>query len=144
MVQVNPEVNKDGYQFNPVGRVTGLFVEPEAVTAAVEALRAAGVPNDRLEVFTGEEGKRRIDASGEAHGAAGRLFRMVESWVSDTSSFHALAERHLAAGGHVVAAEVGDDEALKSRAMQALSVAGATDVKYWHTLFVEEDNGSTR
>ena len=144
MVQVNPEVNKDGFQFNPVGRVTGLFVEPQAVSAAVDALRAAGVAQHHLEVFTGEEGMRRIDATGEEHGAAGRLFRIVESWVSDTSSFHALAEKHLAAGGHVVAAHVGEDEALKTRAMHALSDAGATDVKYWHRLFVEEDNGSTR
>lgn len=144
MVQVNPDPNRDGFQFNPVERVTGLFLEGTAARAAVDALRAAGLPQGGIEVYCGEEGMRRINASGEEGGMAARLFRRIESWVSDTSDAHVHAEQHLAAGGYVVAAHVGEDDALKTRAMEALTGAGGTEVKYWHRLYVEQDTRSNR
>ena len=138
MVQVNPDPSQDNYQFNPIDRVTGLFDRQGPVTDSVKALEAAGVPSSAIEVFTGDEGIRKLDATGEEHGPAGKLFRLVESWVSDTSDFHASAAAHLAAGGYIVAAHVGEDEALKERAMHTLSDHGAHDVRYWHSLFVEQ------
>lgn len=138
MVDVNPDPTQDSYQFNPIERVTGLFDAHDPVATTVAALQAAGVTSNDIEVFAGHEGMRKLDASGEAHGAAGRLFRLVESWVSDTSDFHALAAAHLASGGYVLAACVGDDEELKARVMELLAAQGASDVKYWHSLFVEQ------
>jgi len=140
VVQVNPDPSKDNYQFNPIERVTGLFVQQGPVTEAVRALEAARIPSRDIEVFAGEEGMRQLDATGDEHGTAGKLFRLVESWVSDTSDFHASAARHLAQGGYVVAAHVGTDETKKESAMQALRDAGATDIRYWHSLFVEQGN----
>lgn len=139
MVHVNPDPSRDNYQFNPIERVTGLFAQQGPVTEAVRALEAGGIPSRSIEVFAGEEGKRQLDATGDEHGTAGKLFRLVESWVSDTSDFHASASAHLASGGYVVAAHVGTDDSQKERAMRALREAGATDVRYWHTLFVEND-----
>lgn len=138
MVDVNPDPTKDSYQFNPIERVTGLFDAHAPVAATVAALQAAGITSSDVEVFAGEAGIARLDVAGEEHGAAGKLFRLVESWVSDTSDFHSLAAAHLAGGGYVLAAHVGADEHLKARAMDVLAAQGATDVKYWHALFVEQ------
>lgn len=139
MVEVNPDPAQDNYQFNPIERVTGLYDAHDPATAAVDALRAAGLSESDIEVFAGEEGMRRIDPTGDEHGTAGKIFRVVESWVSDTSDFHAMAAAHLAAGGYVVAAWVGnDDNARKDTVMQVLADQGARDVKYWHSLFVEQ------
>lgn len=138
MVQLNPDPAQDNFQFNPIGRVTGLFKAHGPVVPCVRALEAAGLASSDVEVFAGEEGMARIDPTGEAHGAAGKLFRLVESWVSDTSDFHAEAAAHLAAGGYIVAAHVGTDDALKAQVMRLLTEQGATDVKYWHSLFVEQ------
>jgi hypothetical protein len=138
MVHLNPDPAQDNFQFNPIGRVTGLFQAHGPVVPCVRALEAAGLASSDIEVFTGEEGMKRVDPSGEAHGTAGKLFRLVESWVSDTSDFHAEAAAHLAAGGYIVAAHVGNDDALKTRIMHVFTEQGATDVKYWHSLFVEQ------
>lgn len=138
MVQVNPDPATENFQFNPIERVTGLFDAHDDVAGAVAALQAQGVAQADIAVFAGQEGARTIDASGEAHGTVAKMFRVVESWVSDTSDFHALAEAHLEAGGYVVAARVGADDLLKARAMRALRDSGAREVKYWHSLFVEE------
>lgn len=138
MVDVNPDVNKDSYQFNPIDRVTGLFDAHDRIGGTLEALVAAGIPATDLEVFAGDEGMRKLDASGEEHGVAGKVFRVLESWVSDSADFHAMAAAHLAAGGYVIAALVGTDEALKTRVMELLAAEGAHDVKYWHSLFVEQ------
>ena len=138
MVHINPDPAQDNIQFNPIGRVTGLFAAHEPVVPCVRALEAAGLPSSDIEVFTGQEGMARIDPTGDTHGTAGRIFRLVESWVSDTSDFHAEAAAHLAAGGYIVAAHVGTDDARKTRAMQVFADQGATDVKYWHSLFVEQ------
>jgi hypothetical protein len=138
MVHLNPDPAQDNFQFNPIGRVTGLFHAHEPVVPCVRALEAAGLASSDIEVFAGQEGMARVDPAGEAHGAAGKLFRLVESWVSDTSDFHAEAAAHLAAGGYIVAAHVGTDEALKARVMRLFAEQGAEDVKYWHSLFVEQ------
>jgi hypothetical protein len=142
MVDVNPDVAQENYQFNPIERVTGLFDAHEPVAATVAALEAAGIASSDIEVFAGREGMRKLDASGDAHGTAGRLFRLVESWVSDTSHFHAQAAAHLASGGYLLAAHVGTDDDLKARVMDVLTAQGARDVKYWHTLFVEQGEQS--
>lgn len=140
MVDVNPDPAQDNFQFNPIERVTGLFDAHDPVTATVAALPAAGVAASNIEVFAGEEGMRKLDATGGEHGTAAKIFRVVESWVSDTSDFHAMAAEHLAAGGYIVAAWVGKDQALKDSVMQLLADQGARDVKYWHALFVEQGN----
>lgn len=138
MVQVNPDPAEENFQFNPIERVTGLFGVNDDVTGAATKVQAAGVPQEDIAVFAGQEGMRALDASGEAHGTAGKLFRLVESWVSDTSDFHAMAAAHLASGGYVIAVRVGGDDPLKARVMELLQDQGAKDVKYWHTLFVEQ------
>lgn len=138
MVHFNPDLAQDNFQFNPIGRVTGLFEAHEPVVPCVRALEAAGLTTSDIEVFAGQDGMDRIDPTGESHGAAGKLFRLVESWVSDTSDFHAEAAAHLAQGGYVLAVNVGTDAALKARVMAMLAEQGASDVKYWHSLFVEQ------
>lgn len=138
MARVNPLLPTEHAQYNPIHHVTGLFESHDAASSAVRDLTDAGFSHDAIDLFSGVDGEQALDPSGDTLGTAGRWFRKIEDWVSDTSKFHELAAATLNAGGFVVAARVGDDEARKGAAMDILTRHGARDVKYWSQWYVEQ------
>ena len=138
MARVNPQLLDENAQYNPIHRVTGLFDAHDGVTTAIRALEDSGVARNDIDIFSGEEGERALDPSGDHLGTAGRLFRKVENWVSDTSKFHEVASATLNAGGFVLAVRAEGDDARKDEAMSILTRHGARDVKYWNNFYVEQ------
>ena len=136
MARVNPSLPNEQAQYNPIHRVTGLFDSHDAVTAAICDLEDAGFAREDIDIFAGAEGEHVLDPSGKAS-AAGRWYRKLEDWVSDTSKFQELASATLNAGGFVVAAKPGEEDR-KGQAMDILTRHGARDVKYWATWYVEQ------
>ena len=136
MARVNPSLQNEQGQYNPVNRVTGLFDSHDAVTAALRDLEDAGFARDDIDILAGTEGEHALDPSGNAS-TMGRWYRKLEDWVSDTSKFQELASATLTAGGYVIAAKPADD-ASRERAMKILTRQGARDVKYWATWYVEQ------
>jgi len=136
MARVNPSLQNEQGQYNPVNRVTGLFDSHDAVTAALRDLEDAGFARDDIDILAGTEGEHVLDPSGNAS-TMGRWYRKLEDWVSDTSKFQELASATLTAGGYVIAAKPADD-ASRERAMEILTRQGARDVKYWATWYVEQ------
>jgi hypothetical protein len=138
MARVNPPLPKEHLQYNPIHHVTGLFDGHDAVTAALRDLEDAGFGRQEIDLFSGVAGEAALDPSGDTLGTAGRWFRRIENWVSDTAKFHEVASATLHAGGFVIAAKVDSDEARKTRAMDILTKHGARDVKYWSQFYVEQ------
>lgn len=138
MARVNPNLPNEHLQYNPIHRVTGLFDVHDKVTSAICELEEAGFARDDIDVFSGVEGEHALDPSGETLGTAGRWFRKIENWVSDTSKFHEIAAATLHAGGFVVAARAEGSDARKGLAMDILTRNGARDVKYWSNFYVEQ------
>ncbi len=138
MARVNPPLPSEHGQYNPIHRVTGVFDAHDHVTLSLRDLEDAGVPRDDIDLFSGIDGEHALDPSGDTLGVAGRLFRRVENWVSDTSKFHEVAAATLHAGGFVVAVRADADDARKQQAMDILARHGARDVKYWSTFYVEQ------
>jgi hypothetical protein len=138
MARVNPDLPNPQTPYSPTHRVTALFHGHDAVTSALHQLVQAGFAGADIDVFAGPVGEQAMKPSGEALGLAGRWFRTVEQVVSDTSAFQALAAATLRAGGFLVAALVGSDDARRAAAMDILTRNGASDVKYWSPYFVEQ------
>src|SRR5688500_8007290 len=138
MARVNPPLPKEHLQYNPIHHATGLFDGHDAVTAALRDLEDAGFGRQEIDLFSGVAGEAALDPSGDTLGTAGRWFRRIENWVSDTAKFHEVASATLHAGGFVIAAKVDSDEARKTRAMDILTKHGARDVKYWSQFYVEQ------
>lgn len=136
MARVNPSLQNEQAQYNPVNRVTGLFDNHGAVTSALRDLEDAGFARNDIDILAGTEGEQVLDPSGNAS-TMGRWYRKLEDWVSDTSKFQELASATLTAGGYVIAAKPADD-ASRERAMEILTRQGARDVKYWATWYVEQ------
>ncbi len=138
MAHVNPPLRDENAPYNPVNHVTGVYDAHDQVTLTLRDLAEAGFARDDIYVFSGEEGQQALDPSGDAMGAAGRLFRKLENLVSDTAKFHELAAATLQAGGFIVAARAEGSDARKSMAMDILTRNGARDVKYWSKFYIEQ------
>jgi hypothetical protein len=71
-----------------VGRLLAVFDDAASADAAVAALRASGIPDERIELFAGPDAAGAFDASGRRRGWRGRLFRIVEfSWADQAPDF---------------------------------------------------------
>ncbi len=126
----------------PRGSVVGILVNDAALADARQRLERAGFGADRCEVLHGDDGLARIDVEGEAHGLGGTIMRRLQAVLSDDDDHvHRYAE-HLRAGHYIVGVTVGDDEAAKQRAADALRGANAESLNYYAKNYVEDLAGN--
>jgi hypothetical protein len=127
----------------PGGNVVGVLMEDAALDDARARLEQAGFGPDRYDVLEGERDVGRIDLKGEEHGRAGSIMRKLQSVFSDDADHARRYAEHLRDGHYVVGVSVGDDEAAKQRAADALRAADAQFLNYYADNYVE-DLGSDR
>ena len=125
----------------PRGSVVGVLADEAAVADARGHLERAGFGADRYDVLHGEEGLARIDVAGEAHGRSGRMMRRLQEGLSDDAGHVREYAERLRAGHYVVGVAVGEDEAAKLRAADALRAAHAETVDYYAENYVEDLGG---
>jgi hypothetical protein len=120
----------------PSGSVVGILTEEATFEDARQRLSQSGF--DRCDVLHGEEGLARLDVEGEAHGRGGTFMRRLQTIFSDDADDVRDYAEHLRAGHYVVAVAVGDDEAAKHRAADALRAAHGEIVHYYADNYVED------
>jgi hypothetical protein len=118
----------DGLLTAPENRVVAEMDDPQAVAAAMEDLTEAGFDRDDIWVLCGPEGAKRLDVSGRDHGLKGRVYRIVE-WIGDERAILLQSEKHLLAGGFVVA--VPADEDVKATAAHVLGGHGGHEIVHF-------------
>jgi hypothetical protein len=118
-------------------------MDDAALDDARARLAQAGFGPDRYDVLEGERDVGRIDLKGEGHGRAGTIMRRLQAVFSDDADDARRYAEHLHDGHYVVGVSVGDDEAAKRRAADALRTADAQFLKYYADNYVE-DLGSDR
>jgi len=122
----------------PGGSVIGIITDEGTVEAARQGLERAGFGAAQLDVLHGDEGLARIDVSGEAHGRSGGIKRRLQAALSDDADDVRRYADHLRAGHYVVGVAVGDDEAAKQRAADALRAVHAEFLNYYADNYVED------
>ena len=127
----------------PGGSVVGVLVDGAALAGARERLQQAGFGPDRYDVLEGERDVARIDVKGEGHGRAGTIMRKVQAVLSDDADHARRYAEHLRDGHYVVGVSVGEDEAAKQRAADALRAADAQFLNYYADNYVEDLNGGS-
>lgn len=128
----------------PRGSVVGILIDDAAFEDARQRLEQAGFGADRCDVLQGDEGIARIDVKGEAHGTGGTIMRRLQAALSDDADHVRRYAEHLQAGHYVVGVAVGDDQAAKQRAADALRAAHAESLNYYATNYVEDLAGGAR
>ena len=138
MIAVNPDLHAKRYHFSPVHRVRGLFTSCDNLPFILQCLAEAGISDDEIEVFVGEEGVQSLDSTGSYHNIMIRLLRNMESmFFSDDTEIHAKTDRLLQSGGCVVDVLTRGKSEKKAPAAQALKNANADEVIYWGHMYVE-------
>ncbi len=126
----------------PGGNVVGVLVDDAALAGARERLEQAGFGPDRYDVLEGERDIARIDLKGEEHGRAGTIMRKLQSVLSDDADHAKRYAEHLRDGHYVVGVSVGEDEAAKERAADALRASDARFLNYYAENYVEDLSGN--
>jgi len=122
----------------PQGSVVAIIGDQAALDAARDHLGQAGLGPERCDVLHGEAGLARIDVDGEAHGRSGGLLRRLQSALSDDADHARRYADELRAGHYVVGVAVGEDEAAKARAAEALRASGGEFINYYAENYVED------
>ena len=102
MARLNCDPYARFHLFALVNRVTALVDNEAAVTAAVQALEADGIPTGDIEVFTGEQGAKCLDLSGREHGRAVHLLRTLEASMGDERETNRRIDQALRNGAALV------------------------------------------
>jgi len=120
----------------PNGSIVGVFSDQGALEEARCGLEQAGFGADRTEILHGEEDMGRIDVEGDEHGKGGGLVRRLQALFSDDADHARRYADELRAGHYLVGVAVGEDQAAKRRAAEALRGAEALD--YYAGNYVED------
>jgi hypothetical protein len=123
---------------DPRGDVVAVFADEPAFEPARERLEQAGFGRDQYEVLHGEADLARIDTTSEAHGWMGRLFRRLQDVVTDESEHARRYERWLREGRCIVGVVVGDDQAAKQHAAEALRGPEVEFLAYYAANHIED------
>jgi len=137
MVSINPDPHASGYKFSPTYHVTAIFDNVNSLPAVLEDLREAGIEEEDVEVYVGDEGAQRLDNRGKRHGVIVRALHDLVMLLSDETAIQAKFVKAIQAGGHVVSIDTDGDAAKKSIAMATLATSGGKDVSYWGAMAVE-------
>jgi len=95
----------------PPHRLFAVFDDPEAGDEAIAHLHAEGgfTNEDDTWVFFGEEGSRRLDVSGSAHGIHAEIIRLLQRLMSSDVNYLRSLDQAVRDGHLVVAVVVGHD-----------------------------------
>jgi hypothetical protein len=132
-----PTTETRGFIGYPTDRMLGAFTDPTAAATAAAAITAAGIPTSDVSILGGEEGARRLDGTGAAHGVAGRARRVVSFTFMDQLPDMAWYERVVRDGGAVLMVRVRGDTG-KAAVLEAMRAKGGHFVNYYGRFATEE------
>jgi hypothetical protein len=93
--------NDSGFISYPLNKVVGIIDRVRDLKAALNDLRVAGFPANKIEVLSGEEGAGRIDAAGVKHGGLARVLRSTQKMLGDYEIEHATRHESEIRAGHL-------------------------------------------
>jgi diadenosine tetraphosphate (Ap4A) HIT family hydrolase len=131
MARINPDPYARGHLFALVNRVTGLLDSEADVTATVQALERDGVATDDIDIFTGEQGARRLDLFGREHGPVVRLLRTLEAAMGDECETNRRIDEALRKGATLVCVKVHRKSDEKARALGVFRAVHGREIHYW-------------
>ena len=119
------------------GRLLAVVDATEALDSIVAALREAGIPEEAIEVFTGEDGATAFDGSGGRNGPGARLLRSVQFTLMDQMPDFAYYEAAAREGRFVVSIKARGADQTK-RAVAILRQHGAHFINRFALFQTEE------
>lgn len=120
----------------PTHKVIGVFADWDQAEAAIRRLTADGWSREQIGVLAGQEGAKRLDATGERHGLLAQLSRIFQNFADLDAKHTARHEQELMAG-HILVAADGEDEERRAQASRTMQAAGGYFINYYGKWWVE-------
>jgi hypothetical protein len=109
-----------GFISYPLNKVVGIIDRIRDVKAALDDLRVAGFPANKIEVLSGEEAVGRIDAAGVKHGGLARVLRSTQKALGDYEIEHATRHESEFKAGHFGIGVIAPRKAEREKVRQIL------------------------
>jgi hypothetical protein len=119
------------------GRLLAVLDTDEAAEAAIRALEESGIPRERIEIFTGDDGASAFDGSGSSHGPAARMLRTLQFTLMDQMPDFAYYEAAARQGRSVVSVRA-RNEAEMRRAVETFRAHGGHFINQFGLFTTEE------
>jgi hypothetical protein len=119
------------------GRLLAVFDSAEAAAAASASIADLGVGDERIEVFTGDEGAAAFDGSGRSHGLFGRVYRAIQFTLVDQAPDFTYYEAAARQGRIVLSVKPQGDEQMRA-AVEVIRRDGGHFVNWFGAWSTEE------
>jgi hypothetical protein len=119
------------------GRLLAVLDTSEATEAAIRALEEIGIPKDRIEIFTGDDGASAFDGSGGRHGPAARMLRTLQFTLMDQMPDFAYYEAAARQGRSVLSLRARNEAEMRN-AVETLRTNGAHFINQFGLFTTEE------
>ena len=119
------------------GRLLGVLDSEAALVAIRASLVDAGLGEESIEVFSGDDGAAAFDSSGARHGPLARILRTVQFTLMDQMPDFAYYEAAAREGRCVVSVKP-RNEAEMRRAVEILRAAGGHFINHFGLFTTEE------
>lgn len=121
----------------PTDSVVGVIDGPEELQAALTALQDASFDMEKIETLCGEAGIDRLDRTGEGHGLAARLLRLVQ-YLGEEQTHLQQHEQELNAGHFLIVVPVGKGTSMKGQAKDILRSHGGHSLHNYGRFAIED------
>jgi hypothetical protein len=119
------------------GRLLAVVDTKEALDSIVAPLKEAGIPDEAIEVFTGDDGAKAFDGRGQRNGPAARVLRTVQFTLMDQMPDFAYYEAAARQGRFVLSIKARGSDQTK-RAVAILRQHGAHFINRFALFQTEE------
>ncbi len=119
------------------GRLLSVVDTKESLDAIVAALKEAGIADEAIEVFTGDDGADAFDGRGKHNGPAARILRTVQFTLMDQMPDFAYYEAAAREGRFVISVRA-RGEAQAKRAVEIFRQDGAHFINRFGLFTTEE------
>lgn len=120
----------------PTNKIIGVFADWDHARAAIDQLSAGGFTKEQIGVLYGQEGARRLDASGGDHGMLAQISRFFQGFA-DMDDKHTKRHEQELLAGHVLLYVDAADDAAREQTRAVMKGAGGYFINYYGKWFVE-------
>ncbi len=120
----------------PTNKVIGVFADWEHARAAIDRLSAGGFTQEQIGVLYGQEGTRRLDASGKEHGILAQISRFFQGFADMDDKHTKRHEQELLAGHVLLYVDAADDTA-KERIREVMKANNGYFINFYGKWFVQ-------
>lgn len=129
--------NPESFATYPNGRMCAILEDVEKAGNSLDAMIAAGVKKENIEIYFGKKGVEVIDADATKHGVLASIAKAFRGYGDEENKSMHIYEDALEKGEYVMSIKVEDTDEDKEKVRGILADHNAHNINYFGTWVVE-------